>query len=111
MLDISPRQLEKVLYFATYIVTDPGFTRAGEKAAAQRTGVPARCAKSTRIRLKAGMGAEAIQKLLAEIDLEKLSEELREELEHASGQKRVRMLKRLEVVESVPHIRQPGRSG
>ena len=49
---------------------------------------------------EAGMGAEAIQKLLAEIDLEKLSAELREELEHANGQKRVRLLKRLECVES-----------
>ena len=51
---------------------------------------------------EAGMGAEAIQKLLAEIDLEKLSAELREELEHANGQKRVRLLKRLEVRRELP---------
>ena len=55
-----------------------------------------------RMTFEAGMGAEAIKKLLAEIDLEKLSEELREELEHATGQKRVRLLKRLEVCRELP---------
>ena len=99
MLDISPRQLDKVLYFANYIVTDPGFTPLGEKQL-----LTEREYKEMREKyedtFEAGMGAEAIQKLLAEIDLDKLSKELREELEHANGQKRVRLLKRLECVES-----------
>ena len=99
MLDISPRQLDKVLYFANYIVTDPGFTPLEKKQL-----LTEREYKEMREKyedtFEAGMGAEAIQKLLAEIDLEKLSKELREELEHANGQKRVRLLKRLECVES-----------
>ena len=99
MLDISPRQLDKVLYFANYIVTDPGFTPLEKKQL-----LTEREYKEMREKyedtFEAGMGAEAIQKLLAEIDLEKLSAELREELEHANGQKRVRLLKRLECVES-----------
>ena len=99
MLDISPRQLDKVLYFANYIVTDPGFTPLEKKQL-----LTEREYKEMREKyedtFEAGMGAEAIQKLLAEIDLDKLSKELREELEHANGQKRVRLLKRLECVES-----------
>ena len=99
MLDISPRQLDKVLYFANYIVTDPGFTPLEKKQL-----LTEREYKEMREKyedtFEAGMGAEAIQKLLAEIDLDKLSTELREELEHANGQKRVRLLKRLECVES-----------
>ena len=99
MLDISPRQLDKILYFANYIVTDPGFTPLEKKQL-----LTEREYKEMREKyedtFEAGMGAEAIQKLLAEIDLDKLSKELREELEHANGQKRVRLLKRLECVES-----------
>ena len=99
MLDISPRQLDKVLYFANYIVTDPGFTPLEKKQL-----LTEREYKEMREKyedtFEAGMGAEAIQRLLAEIDLDKLSKELREELEHANGQKRVRLLKRLECVES-----------
>ena len=99
MLDISPRQLDKVLYFANYIVTDPGFTPLEKKQL-----LTEREYKEMREKyedtFEAGMGAEAVQKLLAEIDLDKLSKELREELEHANGQKRVRLLKRLECVES-----------
>ena len=99
MLDISPRQLDKVLYFANYIVTDPGFTPLEKKQL-----LTEREYKEMREKyedtFEASMGAEAIQKLLAEIDLDKLSTELREELEHANGQKRVRLLKRLECVES-----------
>ena len=99
MLDISPRQLDKVLYFTNYIVTDPGFTPLEKKQL-----LTEREYKEMREKyedtFEAGMGAEAIQKLLAEIDLDKLSKELREELEHANGQKRVRLLKRLECVES-----------
>ena len=99
MLDISPRQLDKVLYFANYIVTDPGFTPLEKKQL-----LTEREYKEMREKyedtFEAGMGAEAIQKLLAEIDLDKLSAELREELEKSNGQKRVRLLKRLEAVEA-----------
>ena len=86
MLDISPRVLEKVLYFASYIVTDPGKTPLMKysilsekeyKEARERYGD----------KFEAGMGAESIRKLLAEIDLESLAAELREELEDAVGQK------------------------
>ena len=104
ILDISPRTLEKVLYFAMYIVThvDPESEAARELSKQQ-------CLSEKEYRdmkekyeddFEAMMGAEAIQKLLREIDLEALSTELKEELEGASGQKRVRILKRLEVVES-----------
>ena len=99
MLDISPRQLDKVLYFANYIVTDPGFTPLEKKQL-----LTEREYKEMREKyedtFEAGMGAEAIQKLLAEIDLDKLSNELHEELEKANGQKRVRLLKRLECVDA-----------
>ncbi|MFR3226431.1 MAG: DNA-directed RNA polymerase subunit beta', partial [Blautia massiliensis (ex Durand et al. 2017)] len=99
MLDISPRQLDKVLYFANYIVTDPGFTPLEKKQL-----LTEREYKEMREKyedtFEAGMGAEAIQKLLAEIDLDQLSAELRDELEKANGQKRVRLLKRLEAVEA-----------
>ena len=99
MLDMSPRQLEQVLYFAEYIVVDPGDTPLHKKQVLSD-------AEYSDMREKyeddfdAGMGAEYIQKLLAEIDLEALSAELKEELESATGQKRARLLKRLEVVES-----------
>ena len=99
MLDIGPRQLDKVLYFATYIVTDPGFTPLEKKQL-----LTEREYKEMREKyedtFEAGMGAEAVQKLLAEIDLEALSAELHEELEKATGQKRVRLLKRLECVDA-----------
>ena len=99
MLDIGPRQLDKVLYFANYIVTDPGFTPLEKKQL-----LTEREYKEMREKyedtFEAGMGAEAIQKLLAEIDLEALSAELHEELEKATGQKRVRLLKRLECVDA-----------
>ena len=99
MLDIGPRQLDKVLYFANYIVTDPGFTPLEKKQL-----LTEREYKEMREKyedtFEAGMGAEAVQKLLAEIDLEALSTELHEELEKATGQKRVRLLKRLECVDA-----------
>ena len=77
MLDISPRQLDKVLYFANYIVTDPGFTPLEKKQLADRARVQGDARKCYEDTFEAGMGAEAIQKLLAEIDLDKLSKELR----------------------------------
>ncbi len=99
MLDISPRLLEKVLYFAAYIVTDPGFTPLEEKQLLSEKEY-----REMRERyedsFQAAMGAEAIQELLAKIDLEQLSAQLHNELEEASGQKRVRLLKRLEVVDA-----------
>ena len=97
MLDISPRLLEKVLYFAAYIVTDPGFTPLEEKQLLTEKEYR-EMLERYEDEFKASMGAEAIQELLAKIDLEKLSAELKEELENASGQKRIRLLKRLEVV-------------
>ena len=99
ILDISPRLLEQVLYFASYIVVDPGRTPLSKKQILGEKDY-----RDMREKYEddfdAGMGAEYIKKLLAEIDLEKLSAELKEELETASGQKRARLLKRLEVVEA-----------
>ena len=99
MLDMSPRQLEQVLYFAEYIVADPGDTPLQKKQILSDKDYNDMREKYEDD-FDAGMGAEYIQKLLAEIDLEALSAELKEELETASGQKRARLLKRLEVVES-----------
>ena len=98
LLDISPRILEKVLYFANYIVTDPGdcplskYQILSEKEYRDMR-------ENTRSSV-AGMGAEAIKTLLAELNLDELSEQLRRELKDASGQKKLRIIKRLEVVES-----------
>ena len=100
ILDISPRMLEKVLYFALYIVTDPGNVRELQKKQMLNEKEYRDMREKYEDDFEAGMGAEAIKKLLAEIDLEKESEELKEELLNASGQKRVRILKRLEVVEA-----------
>ena len=100
MLDISPRMLEKVLYFAQYIVTDPGNVRELSKKQMLTEKEYRDLREKYEDDFQAGMGAEAIKKLLEEIDLEALSQDLKTELEHASGQKRVRILKRLEVVES-----------
>ena len=100
MLDISPRMLEKVLYFAMYIVTDPGTVRELQKKQMLTEKEYRDMREKYEDDFQAAMGAEAIKKLLEEIDLEALSAELKEELEAASGQKRVRILKRLEVVEA-----------
>ncbi len=99
LLDISPRLLEQVLYFASYIVTDPGDTPLMKNQVLSDKEYQDWYEKYEND-FEAGMGAEYIQKLLAEIDVEALSEELKAELEGASGQKRARLLKRLEVVES-----------
>ncbi len=99
MLDISPRQLDKVLYFASYIVTDPGFTPL-EKQQLLNEREYKEMREKYEDTFEAGMGAEAIQKLLAEIDLDKLAAQLHEELDKAGGQKRGRILKRLEAVEA-----------
>ena len=99
LLDISPRILEKVLYFANYIVTDPGdCPLAKNQILSEKEYRDMR--EKYEDDFKAGMGAEAIKELLGQIDLEELSEQLRSELKDASGQKKLRIIKRLEVVES-----------
>lgn len=100
ILDISPRMLEKVLYFALYIVTDPGSCRELVKQQFLTEKEYRDMLEKYEDDFEAKMGAEAIKKLLMDIDLDKLSAQLKEELLTASGQKRVRVLKRLEVVES-----------
>ncbi|HOL78640.1 MAG TPA: DNA-directed RNA polymerase subunit beta', partial [Clostridiales bacterium] len=100
ILDISPRELEKVLYFAKYIVIDPGDTPLQKYQIIDDKEYEDMVEKYDEGSFRAGMGAEAIKELLCEIDVYKLSEELREELETATGQKRARLLKRLEVVEA-----------
>ena len=99
MLDISPRILEKILYFALYIVIDPGDTPL-QKMQTLSEKEYADMREKYEDEFRAGMGAEAIQELLAEIDVGALAKELREELETATGQKKARILKRLEVVEA-----------
>ena len=99
LLDLSPRILEKVLYFAAYIVTDPGYAPLVKNQILSEKEY-----RDLREKYEddfdAGMGAEAVKKLLADIDLEALSVQLREELQHASGQKKARIVKRLEVVDA-----------
>ena len=99
LLDISPRILEKVLYFAAYIVTDPGFSPlAKNQILTEKEYRDMR--EKYEDDFEAGMGAEAVKKLLQDIDLEALSESLRAELKDASGQKKARIVKRLEVVDA-----------
>ncbi len=99
ILDISPKILEKVLYFAAYIVTDPG-----DAPLALNQVLTEKEYRDMREKyeddFKAGMGAEAVKALLEQIDLEALSIQLREELKTASSQKKLRLVKRLEVVEA-----------
>ena len=99
VLDISPRYLEKVLYFALYIVTDPGDTPL-EKMQILNEKEYAEMRERYEDDFKAGMGAEAIKELLQGIDVAQLRDELTAELEGATGQKRVRLLKRLDVVDA-----------
>jgi DNA-directed RNA polymerase subunit beta' len=99
LLDMSPRLLEKVLYFASYVVTDPGntplvkkqiLTEAEYREARDKYGLA----------FKAGMGAEAVKTLLEELNLDDMATELRAELRQCSGQRRIRAIRRLEVVEA-----------
>ncbi len=99
ILDMSPRALEKVLYFAAYVVIDPGQTPLSKKQVMSEKEYRDSLEKFGN-NFRAGMGAEAIKELLQELDLDELSKELRNELKEATGQKRIRALKRLEVVES-----------
>ena len=100
VLDISPRTLEKVLYFANFVVTDPGNSSFQYKEILDENQY--REAKDDpTIKFKAGMGAEAVRQLLQDIDLEALSAELRENLKSATGQKKIRIVRRLEVIEAL----------
>ena len=105
MLDMSPRDLERVLYFAAYVVVNAGTVPNVKKCQVisekQYEDIKEYYFDDEEFRV--GMGAEAIQELLAQIDVEALAQELREDLESASGQKKTRLLKRLEVVEAFHH--------
>ena len=100
VLDMSPRNLEKILYFASYVVTDPGDTDLhymdilSEQEYREKK-------EEYKDRFKAGMGADAVRKLLEVIDLDELAEDLRSKLKDAQSQKRVRIVRRLEVIEAL----------
>ena len=100
LLDMSPRALEQVLYFASYVVTDPGETPLAYKQVISDKEYREAIEQYGSKAFKAGMGAEAIRKLLMDLDLEKLEKELRDEIGSSSGQKRANAIKRLEVVEA-----------
>ncbi len=101
MLDIPPKKLEEVLYFTKYIVLDPGTTNCVKmQILTEEEYHMTRTQYMMDTEFRAKMGAEAIQELLAEIDLEELSARLKEELQEAQGQKRLKLLKRLDIVES-----------
>ena len=99
ILDLSPRQLEKVLYFASYIVTDPGRSSLMQNQVLSEREYREAYEKYGDT-FTASMGAEAIKELLEKIDLDELSRELKEELEASQGQKKARIIKRLEIVEA-----------
>ncbi|MGC1985222.1 MAG: DNA-directed RNA polymerase subunit beta', partial [Candidatus Cybelea sp.] len=99
LLDMSPRQLEKVIYFAAYVVIDPGDTTLTKREVlSEQKYREARDKYGNRF--KAGMGAEAIRELLRDLNLRKIQEDLRKEFKETSGQKRLKAIKRLEVVEA-----------
>ncbi|WP_444544699.1 DNA-directed RNA polymerase subunit beta' [Siminovitchia fordii] len=102
LLDMSPRALEEIIYFASYVVTDPGDTTLEKKQLLSEREYRAYREKygST---FTAGMGAEAIKKLLQDVDLDKEVEFLKEELKTAQGQRRTRAIRRLEVLEAFRH--------
>ena len=100
MLDISPRNLEKVIYFASYIVTDKGTSGLAKCQILTEKEYVEAIEKYGKGSFKAEMGAEAIEKLLKEIDIEKLSAKLKKELEKATEQKKLKISKRLDTVES-----------
>ena len=99
LLDISPKLLEKVVYFGQYIVLDPGNTPLEKKQMLTETEYH-QLYEKYEDDFRVGMGAEAIKELLQELDIPKLSEQLKAELQTASGQKKLRIIKRLEVVEA-----------
>ena len=99
LLDMSPRSLEKILYFASYVVIDPGETGLNEKQLLTEKEYRSNYEKYGNT-FEVGMGAEAVKKLLMKIDLEQESKALRDDLKDSTGQKRVRTIRRLEVVEA-----------
>ena len=99
ILDMSPRALEKVLYFASYVVIEPGTTPLMKKQLLVESEYREYREKYG-VHFRAAMGAEAVKELLLELDLESLAVELREELTSSSGQRRIRAIRRLEVVEA-----------
>ncbi|MCL2079391.1 MAG: DNA-directed RNA polymerase subunit beta' [Oscillospiraceae bacterium] len=99
LLDLTPRVLEKVLYFATYIVIDPGDTPLKKNQILTEKEYR-EMREKYEDDFRAGMGAEAIRDLLADIDIEKFSEQLKAEAQEAGGQKKAKLIKRLEVVEA-----------
>ena len=100
MLDINPRALERVLYFAAYVVTDPGNTSLVRGQVISEKEYREAEEKYGEDSFKAGMGAETIQEMLKEIDIEKMAADLKKELETANGQKKAKIIKRLETVDS-----------
>ena len=100
VLDLSPKNLEKILYFAAYIVTEPGDTDLNEKEILSEDQYRDYKEKHKE-GFKAGMGAEAIRELLAKIDLDQLSIDLREDLQSATGQKKIKIVRRLEAIEAL----------
>ena len=100
LLDMSPRALERVLYFSSYIVLEAGSTPLKQKDLLTEGQYRVKKEEFGKDAFKVGMGAEAIQKLLRDLDLEALSQELREELTSSNGQKKIRAIRRLEVVEA-----------
>jgi DNA-directed RNA polymerase subunit beta' len=99
LLDVSPRSLEKVLYFAAYIVTDPGETPLMARQVLSEQEYREAREKYGQT-FKAGMGAEAVGRLLAEVDLDEMGKDLRTEIRQVSGQRKIRATRRLEVVEA-----------
>ena len=99
LLDMSPRALEKIIYFASYIVTDPGDTPLAKKQLLTEAEYRDYRDKYGQL-FRASMGAEAVQELLRSIDLEELTSELRNEIESTTGQRRIRAIRRLEVAEA-----------
>ena len=100
ILDVTPKALEKVIYFSSYIVTDKGFTALEDKQLLTENEYNDMVERYGEDAFKASMGAEAIKELLEKIDIDQLAEQLTKELETATGQKRVKLYKRLEVCES-----------
>ncbi len=100
MLDLTPRMLEQVLYFSKYIVIDPGYAKELQKGQLLSEKEYREMNEKYEDDIKVGIGAEAIKQMLQAIDCEQLAKELREELKNASGQKKAKIVKRLEVVEA-----------
>ena len=99
LLDISPRQLERVLYFASYVLLEPGSTQL-QKGTVLSDSEYRELKEKYENDFRVGMGAEAIKELLCELDLDALSEEIKEELVSANGQRKLKLIKRLDVVEA-----------